>query len=100
MSLWQEIEQKIIWDFKVGEEFKLNREGYAFVVDVYEGNPKLALYKIKRYSSESNPVKKQPPEEMLAKCVADQGGDMKRGGLFNINAGIEKWIREELMSGQ
>ncbi|MCL6478353.1 MAG: hypothetical protein K6T65_08040 [Peptococcaceae bacterium] len=100
MSLWQEIHQKIIWDFKVGEEFKLNREGYAFIVDVYEGVPKLCLYKIRKYSSESNPVKKQPPEDILVKCVTEQGGDLKRGGMFNINPEVEKWIKEELMSGQ
>jgi len=52
MSLWREIENKIIWDFNVGNEFKNRREGYAFVVDVYEGIPKLSLYKIKKYSSE------------------------------------------------
>ncbi|MFZ5647174.1 MAG: DVU0772 family protein [Bacillota bacterium] len=90
------MEDRIIWDFKVGDEFKLNREGYAFVIDVYEGEPKLSFYKIKRYSSESNPTKKQPQQEMLLSAVKNQGGDLKRGGLFSIDDNIKDWIRSEL----
>lgn len=100
VSLWQEIESRIIWGFKVGEEFKVYQDGYAFVIDVYDCMPKLALYKIKRYSSESNPVKIQPPAEMLSRCVKEQGGDMKKGGLFSINPEIENWIRLNLINGQ
>lgn len=96
MSLWKELEDRIIWDFKVGDEFKLYKEGYAFVIDVYEGVPKLAFYKIKKYSAESNLVKKQPDHEMLLSAVKRQGGERKRHGLFSIDDKIKEWIRNEL----
>lgn len=33
----KEIEDRIIWDFKIGDEFKLNLQGYAFIIDVSTG---------------------------------------------------------------
>ncbi len=99
MNVWKEFEDKIIWDFKIGDEFKSSLEGYAFVVDVYEGVPRLALYKIKKYSCESSPTKIQPPEEMLVSAVTGQGGDLKKGGLFQIDGEIKEWIKENLFKG-
>lgn len=96
MSLWKEIEDKIIWDFKVGDEFKNGREGYAFVIDVYEKIPKLSLYKIKKNSSEANPLRKQPDREMLYRALDKQGVQIIRGGIFSIDSEVEGWIRENL----
>ncbi len=93
----KEIEEKIIWDFKIGDEFKSGIEGYAFIIDVFEEVPRLSLYKIKRYSCESSPTRIQPPEGMLISAVAGQGGDIKRGGLFQINGEIREWIRENIL---
>ncbi|MFZ5652104.1 MAG: DVU0772 family protein [Bacillota bacterium] len=98
MSLWKDLEERIIWDFKVGDEFKLNREGYAFVIDVYEGVPKLAFYKIKKYSAECNLIKKQPDPEMLLSAIKKQGGEIKRHGLFSIDDEIMSWVRNELFN--
>lgn len=99
MNVWKEFEDKINWDFRIGDEFKNNLEGYAFIVDVFEGVPRLALYKIKKYSCESSPTKVQPPREMLAAALARQGGDLKKGGLFQIDGEIKDWIRENLFKG-
>lgn len=96
MDVWNKFREKILWDFKVGDEFKKGIEGYAFIVDVLEGVPRLSLYKIKKYSCESSPTKVQPPEEMLTAAVTRQGGDLDREGLFNIDPDIRIWIEENL----
>lgn len=95
MSLWKEIESRIAWDFRVGDEFKRGLDGkYAFILDIYEGEPKVALYKIKKYSCESNTIKKQPPSEMLINAAKKEGADRIRHGIFNIDGEIEAWIRK------
>ncbi|MFZ5597321.1 MAG: DVU0772 family protein [Bacillota bacterium] len=100
MSLWKEIEDKIFWDFKVGDEFKVGKFGYAFVIDVYDNEPKLALYKIKKYSCESNPVKKQPDRDMLLNAVKNQGDGLMRDGLYSIDDNLKSWIKSVLMVEQ
>lgn len=95
MSLWKEIGEKIAWDFRVGDEFKPGSAGkYAFVLDVCEGEPKVALYKIKKYSCESNTIKQQPPVEMLVKAAQKEGADKVRNGIYNIDGEIKDWVRE------
>lgn len=95
MSLWKEIEDRIVWDFRLGDEFKSNMEGrFAFILDVFEGEVKVALYKMKKYSSESNPVKQQPPREMLLRALQHKCADMHRGGVFDINEELLAWIRK------
>jgi len=96
MSLWKDIENRIIWDFKVGDEFKKYQEGYAFVVDVYEGIPKLSLYKIKKNSAECNPIRKQPDQELLCRAIEKQGIKIIRGGIFSIDSELQDWIKENL----
>lgn len=97
MSQLKEIEERIIWGFKPGEEFKRYQDGYAFIIDVFEEVPMLSLYKIKKYSCESSPTKKQPPREMLISALEKQGGELKRGGMFEINQEIREWIGENLL---
>jgi len=72
------------------------REGYAFVVDVYEGIPKLSLYKIKKYSSECNPIRKQPDQKLLYQALEKQGVKIIRGGIFSIDSELQGWIRDNL----
>lgn len=96
MSLWKDIENRIIWDFKVGDEFKKYQEGYAFVVDVYECIPKLSLYKIKKNSAECNPIRKQPDQELLLSAIEKQGIKIIRGGIFSIDSELQEWIKENL----
>ncbi|MHB8157427.1 MAG: DVU0772 family protein, partial [Desulfocucumaceae bacterium] len=87
----------LLWDFKLGDEFKKNLEGQlAFIVDVYEKKPKLTLYRMKKNSSECNPIKNQPPEELLFAAIEKQGGKIIRNGMFNIDSEVEKWIKESL----
>jgi hypothetical protein len=101
MSLWKEIEERIAWDFRVGDEFKRGLDGkYAFILDVCEGEPKVALYKIKKYSCESNTIKQQPPREMLLKAAEEQGADKVRNGIYNIDGEIEAWIRKNYFNYQ
>ncbi|HBV97821.1 MAG: hypothetical protein JL50_02730 [Peptococcaceae bacterium BICA1-7] len=95
MSLWKQIESRVAWDFRVGDEFKRGQDGkFAFVLDIYEGEPKVALYKIKKYSCESNTIKQQPPSEMLLSAAKKEGADRVRHGIFNIDGEIEAWIRK------
>lgn len=100
MSNWKDFEDRIIWDFKPGEEFKRYTEGYAFIVDVIDEVPWLSLYKIKKYSCQSSPIKQQPPREMLLSALDRQGADIKRGGLFEIDQDLREWIKENLLKGQ
>ncbi|MFZ5644253.1 MAG: DVU0772 family protein [Bacillota bacterium] len=95
MSLWKELEDRIAWDFNIGDEFKKNMDGrYAFIIDIYEESVKLALYKMKKYSCESNPIKQQPPKEMILKAVQDKCTDYVRGGMYDIDEDLKTWIRK------
>lgn len=97
MDPLKDFEESIIWDFRIGDEFKKQLEGYAFIVDVYEEVPRLALYKIKKYSCQSSPTKIQPPVEMLVTAVLTQGGSIRKGGLFEIDQEIKDWIMKNLL---
>ena len=97
MSFFQEIKESVHWDFRLEDEFKgQRRHGYAFVVDVSDRVPRLAIYMMKERLSKTQTMqqKHQPPQEMLLKAVEEQGGNMKTDCLYNINGEIKHWLEE------
>lgn len=101
MDFFQEIKDHVLWDFRLENEFKgERRHGYAFVVDVCDGTPRLAIYMIKERLSKTQTLleKHQPPREMLVRAVEEEGGNLNRDCLYNINAEIRDWLEENLFS--
>jgi len=99
MNFFQEIKNDVLWDFCLEDEFKCERRnGYAFVVDVCDKKPRLALYMIKDRLSKTQTLqdKQQPPEEMLAQAVEEQGGNLNLDNLYNINAALRDWVQKNL----
>jgi len=91
------IKEKLMWDFKLEEEFKNRQKGFAFVIDVYDKNPQLTLYKVGDMLSSTKFLAKQPPKEMLVRAVEEQGGSLEENNLFNANEEIKSWVKENLM---
>ncbi len=99
MDFFQEIKNDVLWDFCLEDEFKHERcNGYAFVVDVCDQKPRLALYMIKDRLSKAQTLqdKQQPPEEMLAQAVMEQGGNLNLDNLYNINEALRNWVQKNL----
>lgn len=92
------IKDMLLWDFKLGDETSTNRHrGFAFVIDVYNGNIELALYKISPMLSSTKKLMKQPPREMLEQAVKEQGGSINDNNLFDANDELKNWVKENLM---
>jgi len=98
MSFFDQIKDDILWDFRLEEEFKNRRMGYAFVIDVCDQNPVLSIYLIKEHLSKTQPLLDQPPKELLIKAIAEQGGSLNQDNLFNINSDIRSWLEENIFS--
>ena len=100
MDFFQEIKDDVLWDFRLEDEFKCERRnGYAFVVDVCDKKPRLALHMIKDRLSKTQTLqdKQQPPEEMLAQAVEEQGGSLAQDNLYNINGILRDWLLKNLL---
>lgn len=94
---YQKVKQNLILDFCLGKEFENRQKGYAFVVDVFNKMPQLGLYKISKYSSRCDIISNQPPREMLEKAVAEQGGNLERSAMYDINNELRQWVEENLL---
>jgi len=92
-----EIKDKILWDFKLKDEFKNRPRGFAFVIDVYDNNPRLALYKLGPMLSSTKKVDRQPPREMLVRAVEEQGGSLEDSNLFDASEEVKNWVKENLL---
>ena len=102
MDFFQGIKDHVLWDFCLEDEFKCTRRnGYAFVIDVCGQKPRLALYMIKDRLSKTQTLqdKQQPPEELLVRAVEEQGGNLQRDNLYDINETLRVWLRENLFQG-
>ncbi|MTI85548.1 MAG: hypothetical protein FH756_17045 [Firmicutes bacterium] len=91
------IEDKLLWDFKLAEEFTNRKKGFAFVIDVYSKNPQLTLYKVGDMLSSTKFLPKQPPVEMMVRAVQEQGGSLDDNNLFDATDEVKSWIKENLM---
>lgn len=100
MNFFQEIKESILWDFKLEDEFKgPRRHGYAFVVDVCDRVPRLAIYMMKERLSKTQTMQEnqQPPRDMLVRAVEDAGGNMNLDCIYDINGEIRNWVKENLL---
>ncbi|MCL6635241.1 MAG: hypothetical protein K6T29_05670 [Peptococcaceae bacterium] len=98
----EKVKERLTWDFDVKNEFK-NREfrkeaGFTFVIDVWCGEPKVALYRIALNGSESIEIDRQPPLAMIVKAIEEQGGSPQKDGLYNINRELRTWIEENILA--
>jgi len=98
MNFFAEIKNSILWDFQLENEFKNRRRGYAFVIDVCDEIPLLAIYVIKDNVSKTQVMQEQPPRELMIKAVEEQGGNIKQDHLFNINGEIRRWREDNIFN--
>lgn len=94
---YDNVKQNLIIDFCLGKEFECRQKGYAFVIDVYDKKSKLGLYKVSKYSSRCDIIGNQPPPEMLEKAIAEQGGNLEKSTMYDINDELRQWIEENLL---
>ncbi len=97
---FNKVKPRLMWDFRVEDEgvsFNQRRTGYAFVVDVAFGTPRLSLYHVTRFGSKCDDVDKQPPHELLFKALAEQGATLSKDGIYNINQELRLWIEEHIL---
>lgn len=99
-SDFNKVKENLIQDFCLAKESKnleCRQKGYAFVIDVYDKNPQLALYKVSKYSSRCDILEKQPSREMLVKAVEEQGGTLNNSNIYDINGELRQWVEENLL---
>lgn len=89
----------IQWDFQLENEFvnPHRQSGYTFVIDQYEAEPQLALYRIGPYSSHTDPLERQPPRELLAKALQELHVSPEADGIYRINQELRSWIEQNLL---
>lgn len=99
MNFFEEIKDHILWDFRLENENKERKMGYAFVIDIFEKTPQLALYIVKKHLSKTQTLQEdqQPPREMLLKALEEQNVDFKYDNIYNINDQIRQWVKENLI---
>lgn len=94
------VKRRLMWDFRIEDEgvnFKNRRTGFAFVIDVIFGEPRLSLYHVTQFGSKCDGVDRQPPKELLLKSLAEQGGSLGKDGIYNINHELRLWIEEHIL---
>ncbi|MBO8138257.1 MAG: hypothetical protein H0Z40_09000 [Desulfotomaculum sp.] len=96
----EKIKNNLFWDFKFEDEFKYNKSGYTFIIDVYCGSAKLVLYRFTPYGSRSKELDKQPPADMIDKALVEQGNAGKKDGFYYINAPLQNWIKENILKDE
>jgi hypothetical protein len=98
MGLLENIKDAVIWDINLEEEFNNRTVGYGFVIDVCNGLPSLALYRMKRRVSNSTTMQQeqQPPRELLLKALQDQGLTKPKDNIYPITDEVRKWIEDNL----
>lgn len=93
------IKDEILWDYDIANDGKFGSttKGFAFVIDVYDKKPRLALEKISAFVSSTVLLEDQPPQEMLVKAIKEQGGDLNKSALYNTNEEIKEWVKQNLL---
>ncbi len=94
------VKRRLMWEFRVEDEsarFSERRTGYAFIVDVAFGKPRLSIYHVTRFGSQCEDVEKQPPNELLLKALVEQGASLGKEGMYNINHELRLWIEEHIL---
>lgn len=92
------VEENICWDVDLEREFmRPRRTGYSFVIDLCDGIPRLALYRMKVNHSTSTTLNRQPPRGLLVKAVTSRGGSMSADNIYPIDSEVCKWIEQNLL---
>lgn len=94
------IKDMILWDFKLeNETFNCEERprGFALVIDAFDRNLELALYKLTPMLSSTQKIMKQPPREILEQAIIEQGCDPNVDNLYNVNNKVIDWVKENLM---
>lgn len=86
----------IDWDYDINKEFRNREKGYTFVIDVWECEPKLALYKFTPFGTKCDHLDQQPPVEMLQAALKEQDVDAK-DGIFKITPAIRAWVEKNIL---
>lgn len=95
----QRVRGKVYWDIDLEQEFKEpRRTGYAFVIDVCDGIPRLALYCMKLSYSTSTTLHEQPPRRLLERAVTERGGNLGTENLYPVNREVRNWIEQNLLA--
>lgn len=98
----EKIKERLDWDFDLKNEFKnrgFRKEAcYTFVIDVWRGVVQVMLYRVALNGSETVEIDKQPPMEMIEKALAEQGGSIKKDGIYNVNREIREWLEANVLS--
>ena len=97
MGVLDSIKDGVIWDFDLQDEFNNRSVGFGFVIDVCDGIPRLALYRMKKRLSDSTILQQQPDRELLDKALQDQGLTKPRDNIYPITGNVRKWIEENLL---
>ncbi|WP_347488403.1 DVU0772 family protein [Desulfoscipio sp. XC116] len=98
MDIFKEIKDEIFWDFRLENENKNRQPGYAFVIDVIDQTPRVALYIVKKHLSKTQtlPSGQQPPGEMLLNALQEQNANLKYDNIYNINREIRQWLEQNI----
>lgn len=87
------------WDVDLEREFmQPRRTGYTFVIDICDGVPRLAVYRIRSCYSASTTLEQQPPAALLERAVGGRGATMPADNLYPINDEVRSWIEQNLLS--
>ena len=93
-----QVEENIYWDVDLDREFmRPRRTGYSFVIDLCDGIPRLALYRIKVNHSTSTTLDRQPPRGLLIKAVTSRGVSMSADNIYPIDGEVRMWIEQNLL---
>ena len=99
MGVLETVKDAVIWDFDLKDEFNNRSVGFGFVIDVCNGLPSLALYRMKKRLSNSTTLQQeqQPPRELLEKALLDQGFIKPKDNIYPITSEVRKWIEDNLL---
>lgn len=93
-----QVEENICWEVDLEREFmRPRRTGYSFVIDLCDGIPRLALYRMKINHSTSTTLDRQPPRGLLVKAITSRDGSMSSDNIYPIDNEVRKWIEQNLL---
>ncbi|MFA7468537.1 MAG: DVU0772 family protein [Desulfotomaculaceae bacterium] len=93
------VEENIYWDVDLDCEFmRPRRTGYSFVIDLCDGIPRLALYRMQVNHSTSTTLDRQPPRGLLVQAVTSRGISMSADNIYPIDDKVRMWIEQNLLN--
>ncbi|MBM7854086.1 hypothetical protein JOC37_000458 [Desulfohalotomaculum tongense] len=93
----EKIKSNLCWDFKFEDEFKTEKTGYTFIVDVCSGTPALALYRFTPYGCKCEPLEEQPPVDMIKRALVEQGNGELKDGFYYLDNDLRAWVENNIL---